>query len=75
MVGKQKEWTPNTERLVRSAIKDERYCSYILDHLERPATSEGIESVKRLERLWLRASQSDYTVAQFIHYQTTGETP
>jgi hypothetical protein len=37
MLGKQKEWTPNTERLVRSAMQDERYCSYILDclHLEQ----------------------------------------
>ena len=65
---KTQEWEPNIDRLVRSAIKDERYCSFILDHLERPASS-GIESVKRLERLWLRASQSDMTVAEFIAYQ------
>lgn len=68
MYGKQKEWAPNVERLVRSAIKDERYCSFILDHLERPAT-EGIKDVKTLERLWMRASQSDMTVAEFIRYQ------
>ena len=65
---KQDEWVPNTERLVRSAMSDERYCSYILDHLERPAT-EGIKDVKTLERLWTRASQSDLTVAEFIDYQ------
>lgn len=66
---REPEWTPNVDRLVRSAIKDERYCSYILDHLERPATPEGIESVKRLERLWKRASESHYTVEQFIQWQ------
>ncbi len=65
---KQDEWVPNTERLVRSAMSDERYCSFILDHLERPAT-EGIKDVKTLERLWTRASQSDLTVAEFINYQ------
>ena len=65
---KQDEWVPNTERLVRSAMSDERYCSFILDHLERPAT-EGIKDVKTLERLWTRASQSDLTVAEFIDYQ------
>jgi len=64
-MNRQTEWTPNTDRLVRSAIKDERYCSYILDHLERPH-GEGVE---RLDRLWLRASQSDMTVAEFIRYQ------
>ena len=68
-MNRQTEWTPNADRLVRSAIKDERYCSYILDHLERPAMEKGIESVRKLERLWLRASQSDMTVAEFIRYQ------
>ena len=65
---KTQEFEPNVDRLVRSAMADERYCSYILDHLERPA-GEGIASVKTLERMWARAAQSDLTVAEFIRYQ------
>ena len=65
MKRQQEEFKPNVDRLVRSAIKDERYCSFILDHLERP-NGEGVD---RLDRLWLRASQSDMTVAEFIRYQ------
>ena len=65
---KQPEWTPNVDRLVRSAMTDERYCSYILDHLERPA-GDGIATVKQLERMWARAAQSDLTVHEFIRQQ------
>lgn len=66
MYGKAKEWTPNTERLVRSAIKDERYCSFILDclHFEQHEMT-----LQQLNRMWDRASKSDLTVDEFIRYQ------
>jgi hypothetical protein len=62
MLGK-KEWAPNTDRLVRSAMSDERYCTFILDCLhEEQFAMTGEE----LHNFWDRASKSDLTVAQFI---------
>ena len=66
MLGKQKEWTPNTERLVRSAMQDERYCSYILDCLHFEQHEMTLE---QLNRMWDRASKCDLTVHEFIRYQ------
>jgi hypothetical protein len=65
MLGKQ-EWTPNTDRLVRSAMSDERYCSFILDclHFEQHEMT-----LQQLNRMWDRASKSDLTVDEFIRYQ------
>ena len=60
---KQQEWTPNTERLVRSAMSDERYCSFILDCLHH---EQYDMSLVELNRMWESASKSDLTVEQFI---------
>lgn len=63
---KTQEWEPNTERLVRSAMSDERYCSFILDclHFEQHEMT-----LQQLNRMWDRASKSDLTVDEFIRYQ------
>ena len=57
------EWTPNTERLVRSAMADERYCSFILDCLHH---EQYDMSLVELNQMWDSASKSDLTVEQFI---------
>lgn len=57
------DWAPNTERLVRSAIKDERYCSFMLDCLH---SVQAAWSLDELMLFWSAASESDLTVAQFI---------
>ena len=58
------EWTPNTGRLVRSAMSDERYCSFILDCIHE--TQLGW-SLRQLNNMWGRAAASDLTVEQFIN--------
>lgn len=60
---KQPEWVPNTERLVRSAMSDERYCSFILDCLHH---EQYDMTLVELNRMWDSASKSDLTVEQFI---------
>ena len=60
---KPTEWAPNTERLVRSAMSDERYCSFILDCLHH---EQYDMSLVELNRMWDSASKSDLTVEQFI---------
>lgn len=60
---KTQEWTPNTERLVRSAMSDERYCSYILDCLHH---EQYDMTLVELNRFWDSASKSDLTVEQWI---------
>lgn len=65
---KAPEWTPNVDRLVRSAMADERYCSYILDCLTIPTGLDEL-TMKQLNRMWERAKQSDLTVDEFIRYQ------
>ena len=57
------EWSPNTERLVRSAMSDERYCSFILDCLHH---EQYDLSLAELNQMWASASKSDLTVEQFI---------
>ena len=57
-------WTPNVDRLVRSAMADERYCGFILDCLHE--TQLGW-SLKQLNNFWTRAAASDLTVEQFIN--------
>ena len=63
---KTQEWKPNTDRLVRSAMSDERYCSFILDclHFEQHEMT-----LQQLNRMWDRASKCDLTVDEFIRYQ------
>ena len=60
---KAKEWTPNTERLVRSAMTQEVYCAYILDCLHH---EQYDMSLRQLQAMWERASKSDLTVEEFI---------
>ena len=60
---KTQEWKPNTERLVRSAMSDERYCSFILDCLHH---EQYDMSLVELNQMWDSASKSDLTVEQFI---------
>ena len=60
---KEPEWVPNTDRLVRSAMSDERYCSFILDCLHH---EQYDMSLGELNQLWDSASKSDLTVDQFI---------
>lgn len=60
---KMPDWTPNTERLVRSAMSDERYCSFILDCLHH---EQYDMSLVELNQMWDSASKSDLTVEQFI---------
>ena len=59
----QKEWTPNTERLMRSAMNDEQYCSFVLDCLHH---EQYDMSLVELNQMWERAASSDKTVADFI---------
>lgn len=60
---KTQEWVPNTERLMRSAMGDERYCSFVLDCLHH---EQYDMSLVELNQLWDSASKSDLTVDQFI---------
>lgn len=60
---RQQEWTPNTDRLVRSAMGDERYCSFILDCLHH---EQYDMTLVELNQMWDSASKSDLTVEQFI---------
>ena len=59
-----RQWTPNVNRLVRSAITQEVYCAYILDCLH-PDPQAGW-SLRQLQNMWKRAAESDLTVEQFI---------
>jgi hypothetical protein len=60
---KRTEWTPNTERLMRSAMSDEQYCSFVLDCLHH---EQYDMSLVELNKMWERAASSDKTVAEFI---------
>lgn len=60
---REPEWKPNTERLMRSAMSDERYCSFVLDCLHH---EQYDMSLVELNQLWDSASKSDLTVDQFI---------
>lgn len=60
---KQPEWVPNTDRLVRSAMSDERYCSFILDVLH---STQYNMTLRQLLNFWERAKVSDLSVADFI---------
>jgi len=58
------EFTPNVARLVRSAMSDERYCSFILDCLH---DTQVAWTLRQLNNFWTRAAASDLTVEQFIN--------
>lgn len=60
------EFKPNIDRLVRSAMTDERYCSFILDCLQdEQFAMTGAE----LNEFWARAARSDATVHEFIRQE------
>ena len=61
---REQTFTPNVTRLVRSAMSDERYCSFILDCLH-PEPQAGW-SLRQLDNMWKRAAASELTVEQFI---------
>ena len=63
MIKRKQEWVPNVDRLVRSAMSDERYCSFILDCIHDRQLGW---SLKQLNNMWARAAASDLTVKQFI---------
>lgn len=58
-----REFVPNVDRLVRSAMADERYCCFIMESIF-PMQVDW--SLTKLNNFWKRASQSDLTVQQFI---------
>jgi hypothetical protein len=65
MILKQnKEPMINTDRLVRSAMNDENYCSFILDCLHN---EQSKWSMDQLMKFWINASYSDDTVEQWIN--------
>ncbi len=65
MIPKQnKERMINTNRLVRSAMNDEDYCSFILDCLHQ---EQSEWSVKDLYKFWDDAAKSSDTVEEWIN--------
>ena len=54
----------NTHRLVRSAMNDEDYCSFILDCLHK---EQSEWSVKDLNKFWDDAAKSNDTVEEWIN--------
>lgn len=58
-----KEWVPNEDRLVRSAIADERYCQHILVAIHGECCEWSLEE---LVQFWADAGASDDTVAEWI---------
>ena len=65
MLPKQnKERMINTNRLVRSAMNDEDYCSFILDCLHK---EQSEWSVKDLNKFWNDAAKSSDTVEEWIN--------
>ncbi len=60
------EFKPNIDRLVRSAMNDERYCSFILDCLQ---DEQFAMTGEELNEFWVRASRSDATVHEFIRQE------
>ena len=59
-----KEPVINTDRLVRAAMNDEDYCSFILDCLHN---EQGEWSMDQLMKFWIDASYSDDTVEEWIN--------
>lgn len=66
---KSTEWKPNIDRLVRSAMHDERYCSYMLDVLQ---SEQYIMSLPEILDFWERARVSNLTVHEFIRQERKG---
>jgi len=54
----------NTHRLVRSAMNDEDYCSFILDCLHQ---EQSEWPVKDLNKFWDDAAKSSDTVEEWIN--------
>lgn len=65
MIPKQnKERMINTNRLVRSAMNDEDYCSFILDCLHN---EQSEWSAQELNKFWDDAAKSSDTVEEWIN--------
>ena len=64
MLQQNKEQMINTHRLVRSAMNDENYCSFILDCLHNEQTKWSLD---KLMKFWIDASYSDDTVEEWIN--------
>lgn len=58
-----KERMINKDRLVRSAMNDEDYCSFILDCLHEEQSKFSLE---RLNKFWDDAAKSSDTVEEWI---------
>lgn len=54
----------NTHRLVRSAMNDEDYCSFILDCLHQEQSNWSLE---KLNQFWNDAAKSSDTVEEWIN--------
>ena len=54
----------NTHRLVRSAMNDEDYCSFILDCLHQEQSNWSLE---KLNQFWDDAAKSSDTVEEWIN--------
>ena len=59
-----KERMINKDRLVRSAMNDEDYCSFILDCLHEEQSKFSLE---RLNKFWDDAAKSSDTVEEWIN--------
>jgi hypothetical protein len=60
----QQEKMINTHRLVRSAMNDEDYCSFILDCLHK---EQSEWSMQDLNKFWDDAAKSSDTVEEWIN--------
>jgi len=59
-----KEKMLNVQRLIRSAMTDEDYCSFILDCLHEEQSKFSLE---RLNKFWDDAAKSSDTVEEWIN--------
>jgi len=64
LVPKEKEKILNVQRLIRSAMTDEDYCSFILDCLHEEQSKFSLE---RLNKFWGDAAKSSDTVEEWIN--------
>jgi len=60
---KDKEKILNVQRLIRSAMTDEDYCSFILDCLHEEQSKFSLE---KLNQFWDDAAKSSDTVEEWI---------
>ena len=61
---KREEKILNVQRLIRSAMTDEAYCSFILDCLHEEQSKFSLE---RLNKFWDDAAKSSDTIEEWIN--------